>query len=86
MTTGIGEFTFRANHHNKGGYVALKIMTADALFGEKHIDELNILRRTSSMNPKHPGHSLIIQLLDHFEYHGLMESISVLYWNFWIRA
>jgi serine/threonine-protein kinase SRPK3 len=45
-------------------------MTADALFGEKHIDELRILQRCSSSNPLHPGHARIVQLLDHFEYHG----------------
>jgi serine/threonine-protein kinase SRPK3 len=54
----------------KDAFIALKVMTADALHGEKHIDELNILRRTSSANPRHPGHSRIVQLLDHFEYTG----------------
>lgn len=45
-------------------------MTADALYGEKHIDELNILQRTASVDPQHPGFSRIVQLLDHFEYNG----------------
>ena len=45
-------------------------MTADALYGEKHIDELNILQRVASANPQHPGKSRIIQLLDHFECYG----------------
>ena len=54
----------------EGRFIALKVMTADALHGEKHIDELNILRRTSSASPRHPGHSRIVQLLDHFEYTG----------------
>lgn len=45
-------------------------MTADALYGEKHIDELNILQRTASANPQHPGHDRIIQLLDHFQLEG----------------
>jgi serine/threonine-protein kinase SRPK3 len=45
-------------------------MTADALYGEKHIDELNILQKTASANPQHPGHHRIVQLLDHFQYKG----------------
>jgi serine/threonine-protein kinase SRPK3 len=55
---------------SKSRYVALKVMTADALFGERHIDELRILQRTGSANPQHPGHSRIVQLLDHFEHNG----------------
>jgi serine/threonine-protein kinase SRPK3 len=51
-------------------HVALKVMTADALLGEKHIDELRILQRTGLANPQHQGYSRIVQLLDHFEHHG----------------
>jgi serine/threonine-protein kinase SRPK3 len=42
-------------------HVALKVFTADAIQGPKHIDELRI--------PQHPGYERIV-LLDHFEHKG----------------
>jgi len=45
-------------------------MTADALSGEKHIDELRILQKIGSGDSQHPGQSRIVSLLDHFEHHG----------------
>ena len=51
-------------------FVALKVLTADALSGESHIDVLNMLLRATSTDPQHPGFSRIVQLLDHFEYKG----------------
>ena len=56
--------------NSQGRFVALKVLTADALYGEKHIDELNILQRTASANPRHPGHDRIVQLLGHFQCKG----------------
>lgn len=46
------------------------MLTADAIQGPKHIDELRILQRTMSVDPQHPGYGRIVHLLDHFEHKG----------------
>ena len=48
----------------------MKIVTADALSSEKHIDELRMLQKTGSGDGQHPGQLRIVSLLDHFEHHG----------------
>jgi len=48
-------------------FVALKILTDQAT---RHNDELRMLQRTMSVDPRYPGHSRIVQLLDHFQYTG----------------
>jgi serine/threonine-protein kinase SRPK3 len=51
-------------------FVALKILTADAITGDIHIDELRMLQKAGSADIQAPGHSRIVQLLDHFEHAG----------------
>lgn len=50
--------------------MALKVLTADAIIGAKHIDELRVLQRTMSTDPHHVGYGRIVALLDHFEHQG----------------
>jgi serine/threonine-protein kinase SRPK3 len=61
---------FLSANGSRNCYVALKVMTADALYGEKHIDELRILQTTNSTNVHDPGHSRIVQLRQNFEHLG----------------
>jgi serine/threonine-protein kinase SRPK3 len=46
------------------------VLTANAIQGPKHIDELRILQRTMSADPQHSGYGRIIHLFDHFEHKG----------------
>lgn len=48
-------------------FVARKILTADAITGDIHLDES---RMSGSADIQAPGHSRIVQLLDHFEHAG----------------
>jgi serine/threonine-protein kinase SRPK3 len=48
----------------------LKILIADALLGERHVDELKMLQRTMSADTGHLGYSRIVSLLDYFEHSG----------------
>jgi serine/threonine-protein kinase SRPK3 len=45
-------------------------LTADAITGEPHIDELRMLQKAYSADIRSRGHSRIVQLLDHFEHSG----------------
>jgi len=49
----------------------MKILTANASFGENNNEELKILQRTVSSTQNAAGYSRIVQLLDHFEHVGL---------------
>ena len=51
--------------------MTLKILTADALSGEKHVDELSILGAIASANEcQHPGPSRVVELPNHFGLKG----------------
>ncbi|KPI35537.1 Serine/threonine-protein kinase SRPK [Cyphellophora attinorum] len=51
-------------------HVALKILTADAYFGEHDTFELSILEHIKSINELHPGEAHVLGLLDHFKHEG----------------
>lgn len=51
-------------------HVALKVVKSAARYTETALDEIKLLQRLISSDPKHPGRSHVISFLDHFRHKG----------------
>ena len=55
---------------SSGKHVALKVVRSAAHYTETAIDEIKLLNKVVSANPKHPGRRYVVSLLDSFEHKG----------------
>lgn len=46
------------------------MLTADAMVGVRHLDELRMLECATTADPNHRGYTYVIGLFDHFEHTG----------------
>lgn len=58
-------YNFRYNRH-----VALKVVKSAQHYTETAVDEIKLLSRVGSSNPRHPGRRHVVQLLDNFRHKG----------------
>ncbi|GAA96319.1 uncharacterized protein L969DRAFT_95417 [Mixia osmundae IAM 14324] len=69
---GFGHFSTvwlaRDNKENK--HVALKVVKSASHYRETAIDEIKLLQKVVSSDPRHPGRRHVVSLLDHFNHEG----------------
>ena len=69
---GWGHFStvWLAFDENENRHVALKVVKSEKHYTETALDEIKLLDRVASADPKHDGYAHVVQLLDHFSHNG----------------